>query len=87
MSGLVCCCGACNWASIWMPHSRVMPSIGPCCHELRLIDSDFSWRIIYAITREAIVVLDVFPRKTRATPSTVVATCRRRLAAYRRALE
>jgi len=70
-----------------MPHSRAMPSIGVGCHELRLVDSDFSWRIVYAITAEAIVILDVFAKKTRATPNDVITRCRKRLAAYRRALE
>lgn len=70
-----------------MPHSRAMSSIGAGCHELRLVDSDFSWRIIYAITAEAIVILDVFAKKTRATPKDVIVQCRKRLSAYRRALE
>lgn len=67
-----------------MPHSRPMPSIAPGCHELRLHDSDFSWRIVYAIDADAIVILDVFAKKTRATPTSVIAVCRNRLAEYRR---
>ena len=67
-----------------MPHSRPMPSIGAGCHELRLRDSDFSWRIVYAVTATAIVVLEVFAKKTSATPMSVIEVCRKRLAAYRR---
>lgn len=70
-----------------MPQSRPMPSIGAGCHELRLCDSDFAWRIIYAWEPAAIVILEVFAKKTRATPQDVIDTCRRRLAAYRRAMQ
>jgi phage-related protein len=30
-----------------MPHSRPMPDIGERCHELRIVDVDATWRIIY----------------------------------------
>src|SRR5690349_17250483 len=30
-----------------LPHSRPMPSIGQHCHELRVVDEDRSWRIVY----------------------------------------
>lgn len=65
-----------------MPESRPMPSIGPRCHELRIGDADVSWRIFYRIDRDAIVILEVFKRKTAATPVAVLQTCRRRLAEY-----
>src|SRR3954454_16908173 len=32
---------------ISLPHSRPMPSIGRRCHELRVLDRDESWRIVY----------------------------------------
>lgn len=69
---------------ISMPHSRPMPSIGPACHELRLRDSDFAWRIVYAINTDSIVILDVFAKKTRATPTDAIERCRKRLVEYRR---
>ena len=47
-----------------LPHSRPMPSIGKGCHELRINDKNRAWRIIYYIDSEAIVILDVFPKKT-----------------------
>jgi phage-related protein len=34
---------------ISMPHSRPMPSIGAHCHELRIVDENSTWRIIYRI--------------------------------------
>lgn len=40
---------------------------------------------MYFVTSYAVVILDVFSKKTEATPKTVVDRCRHRLAAYRRA--
>ena len=65
-----------------LPVSRPMPDIGPVCHELRIVDGSVNWRIVYHIATDAIVVLDVFVKKTRATPKRVIADCRERLAAF-----
>ena len=65
-----------------LPHSRPMSGIGAHCHELRIPDRDVTWRIIYRIDDDAIVVMDVFEEKTRATPQNVIAACRKRLALY-----
>lgn len=65
-----------------MPHSRPMPSIGRRCHELRVLDRRATWRIIYFIDDDAIVILEVFAKKTARTPSDVLRTCKRRLKAY-----
>jgi len=65
-----------------MPESRPMPSIGPRCHELRLPDVGGTWRIIYRIDEDAIVILDVFQKKTTKTPPRVIEACRQRLRAY-----
>jgi phage-related protein len=65
-----------------MPQSRPMPSIGARCHELRINDTAGTWRIMYRIDKDAIVILEVFAKKTRQTPAAVIATCRRRLKEY-----
>lgn len=65
--------------SLSLPHSRPMPSIGRACHELRIQDSNQSWRIVYHVDPEAIVILDVFVKATRQTPQSVIETCRARL--------
>lgn len=65
-----------------MPHSRPMPSIGSRCHELRVVDKGHEWRIVHRIDRDAIVIAEVFDKKTRATPPAVTETCQRRLHAY-----
>jgi phage-related protein len=65
-----------------MPQSRPMPSIGPRCHELRIIDADKTWRILYRIDEDAIVVFEVFAKKTATTPTKVIEKCKNRLRAY-----
>ena len=70
--------------AVGMPRSRPLPSIGPGCHELRIWDSGNSWRIVYCCDVEAIVILEVFAKRTPTTPLHVIKTCRKRLAAYRR---
>lgn len=65
-----------------LPQSRPMPSIGPRCHELRVQDEDRTWRIVYRIDTDAIILVDVFAKTTRATPKHVIEQCRRRLRLY-----
>lgn len=65
-----------------MPQSRAMPSIGARCHELRVNDASSTWRIVYRIDKDAIVILEVFAKKTRQTPAAVIAACQRRLREY-----
>lgn len=65
-----------------LPHSRPMPSIGPHCHELRIHDENRTWRIVYRIDDDAIVVADVFAKTTQQTPPGVIRQCQRRLRAY-----
>jgi phage-related protein len=65
-----------------MPQSRPMPSIGKRCHELRVNDGDATWRIVYRIDDDAIVILEVFSKKTRDTPQSVIATCKQRMKRY-----
>jgi phage-related protein len=65
-----------------MPHSRPMPSLGRRCHELRVADESGTWRIIYRVDDDAIVILDVFQKKSSKTPKRVIEVCRRRLREY-----
>ena len=59
-----------------------MPVIGPRCHELRIVDQTKTWRVVYRTDPDAVIVADVFVKKTRETPKRVIDTCRRRLRAY-----
>jgi phage-related protein len=65
-----------------LPHSRPMPSIGTRCHELRILDAQATWRIVYRLDSDAVVIAEVFGKKTRATPQQVIDVCQRRLRAY-----
>ena len=65
-----------------MPHSRPMPVIGKRCHELRVTDIDVIWRIVYRVDVDAIVILEVFDKKTSKTPKKVIDTCKHRLKEY-----
>jgi len=51
-----------------LPHSRPMPVIGTASHELRIND--------------AIVILEIFSKKTAQTPKAVIDLCKRRLKEY-----
>ena len=68
--------------SLEMPASRPMPSVGTRCHELRVNDSTGHWRLVYRIDSDAIVIAEVFSKKSRATPKPVVDVCKRRLKDY-----
>ena len=65
-----------------LPHSRPMPGIAPRCHELRIQDADVTWRIIYRVDPDAVIIAEVFAKKTQTTPKSVMESCRRRLSAY-----
>jgi phage-related protein len=65
-----------------MPQSRPMPSIGPRCHELRINDADTTWRLVYRIDLDAIVIAEVFAKKTEKTPKDVIEACKKRLKEY-----
>ena len=64
-----------------------MPVIGARCHELRVVDEDATWRILYYVADDAIVILEVFSKMTRITPKRVVDTARARLKKYLRDAE
>ncbi len=67
---------------VGLPHSRPMPGIGTRCHELRIPDSGATWRIVYRLDPDAVVIVEVFSKKTTTTPYHVIEVCRRRLRAY-----
>jgi phage-related protein len=59
-------------------------TIGRRCHELRIVDVEATWRIVYRIDSDAIVILEVFAKKSGTTPKAVIDACKRRLQAYDR---
>ncbi len=69
-------------ALLAFPHSRPMPEIGRHCHELRIEDHTQTWRIIYRIDLDAIIITEVFNKKTKKTPPEVITISRKRLKVY-----
>lgn len=65
-----------------LPQSRPMPSIGRRCHELRITDENLIWRIIYRIDQDALIILDVFEKKTQKTSKSVIDGCKKRIRIY-----
>lgn len=65
-----------------LPHSRPMPSIETRCHELRINDENVTWRIIYRIYLDAILIVEVFGKKTNRTPKSIINVCKERINRY-----
>ncbi len=68
--------------SIGLPHSRPMPGVGRRCHELRVQDEDATWRIVYRVDADAVVIGEVFAKKSARTPKKVIDACKRRFKRY-----
>jgi phage-related protein len=58
-----------------------MPAVGARCHELRIMDESVTWRIVYRVDPDAIVIGRSSP-KTAQTAAGVLEACRRRLKEY-----
>ena len=67
-----------------LPHARPMPALGLRCGELRIPDADLTWRILYRLDPDAVIIVDVFAKKTQATPAAALKTGRTRLQQYDR---
>ena len=59
--------------------------IGAQCHELRIPDQDVTWRIICRVDSDAVIVAEVFAKKTQAAPQQVIDVCKKRLREYDKA--
>ena len=68
--------------ALGMPQVRPMPAVGRRCHELRIRDEERNWRIMVRVDSDAVVIADVFAKKTRSTPRKVIEVCRERLRRY-----
>jgi phage-related protein len=55
---------------------------GHGCHELRVQAEHTTRRTLYFIDVDAIVVIEVFAKKTNETPRAVIDVCKRRLRSY-----
>ena len=55
-----------------MPHARPMSAVGRRCLELRVRDRNRNWRILLRVDEDAVVIAEVFEKKTRTTPAKVL---------------
>jgi phage-related protein len=69
-----------------MPDSRPMPSIGARCYELRVNDAQtrVMWRLVYRLDSDAVLIAEVFAKKSQKTPGEAIARCQNRLKQYDR---
>jgi phage-related protein len=70
-----------------MPQAEPLPIVGPRCGALRVRDGEHNWRIMYRVDRDAILVLEVYAKKTRAIPREVIDRCKKRLTNYDEAVK
>ena len=62
-----------------MPHAETLPSVGARCGALRVRDAGQNWRIMYRLDKDAVVILEVYGKKTRKIPDEVIDRCKDRL--------
>ena len=75
--------GILQWGgSLRFPHARPMPDIGTRCLELRIKDKTAEWRLFCRVDADAVLMVHVLAKKTRETPKTVIALCKKRLVEY-----
>ena len=65
-----------------MPQAEPLPDVGRRCGALRIRDAEHNWRIMYRIDADAILVVEVYPKKTRKIPDEVISRCQQRLKQY-----
>lgn len=65
-----------------MPQSRPLPVVGARCHELRIQDAGITWRLVYRADPDAVVILEIFSKKTRTTPRDVIDSSKKGLRGY-----
>ena len=71
-----------NGEQLGMPHAEPLPDVGPRCGALRVRDAQHNWRIMYRIDTDAVLILEVYPKKTRRIPDEVIERCQQRLKQY-----
>lgn len=65
-----------------MPQAEPLPDVGPRCGALRVRDAGHNWRIMYRIDPDAVLILEVYAKKTPKIPEEVMERCVQRLKRY-----
>ena len=61
-----------------MPQAEPLPNVGPRCGAMRVRDAERNWRIMFRTDADAILVLEVYSKKTRKIPDEVIQRCKQR---------
>ena len=70
-----------------MPQSEPLTNVCSRCGALRVRDAEHNWRIMYRVDPDAVLILEVYAKKTRTIPRSVIARCKQRLKAYDEAVK
>ncbi len=73
--------------NLGLPHAEPLPIVGPRCGALRIRDAGHNWRIMYRTDADAVLILDVYSKKTRKIPDEVIERCKIRLKQYDEAVK
>lgn len=65
-----------------MPQAEPLPNVGSRCGALRVRDAEHSWRIMYRADSDAVLILEVYSKKTRKIPDEIISRCKDRLKRY-----
>jgi phage-related protein len=65
-----------------LPQAEPLPDVGPRCAALRVRDAKHNWRIMVRVDADAILILEVYAKKSRKIPDEVMERCRDRLKRY-----
>ena len=65
-----------------MPQSEPLTDVCSRCGALRVRDAEHNWRIMYRVDADAVLVLEVYAKKSRKIPKAVIDRYKRRLKEY-----
>jgi phage-related protein len=67
---------------VGMPQAESLSIVGPGCGALRIRDEENNWRIMYRVDPDAVLVLEVYAKKTKKILREVIDRCKKRLKNY-----
>ncbi len=70
-----------------MPQAEPLPVVGKRCGALRVRDGRHNWRIMYRIDPDAVLILEVYAKKSPRIPKEVIDRCQDRLKRYDEAVK
>ena len=71
-----------NGEMLTEPQAKPIRQIGVDVYELRVRDKNVNWRIIYRADDDAVLIIEVFAKKTSEIPKQVIENCKKRLRGY-----